>query len=189
MKRKIIALTGKIGSGKSAVAHILRDFGYETVDCDMLARQVASRADVVARVERLLGSEYVVSGELNRKAIRETVFNDGNLLNKYQQIFFDGVKELLIEALANLEDCKAVFVEIPVLDAFSFNWDEIWRVESSEKDCISRVVERDSVSVDNVFATLSRQKVYDCTCVIENNGDLVKLNQIVKNALVKSRLK
>ena len=189
MKRKVIALTGKIGSGKSTVSGILRDMGYKTIDCDVLARQVANRPDVVERVEQLLGKEYVVNGELNRKAIRETVFGNESLLKQYEQIFFDGVKALLLDTLETVQDCKAVFVEIPVLDAFSFTWDEIWRVESSENACISRVVARDSVSADNVFATLNSQKNYDCDCVIENDGDLVKLKQMVKNALAKSGLK
>ncbi|MCH5153127.1 MAG: dephospho-CoA kinase [Clostridiales bacterium] len=186
MKRKVIALTGKIGSGKSAVSRILRNLGYETVDCDELAKQVAKKPEVVKRVEQLLGSECVVDGELNRKAIRETVFSDANLLKQYEQIFFDGVKALLTEKLATLKDAKAVFVEIPVLDAFFFNWDEIWRVESSEQACISRVVKRDNVSAENACATLNSQKVYSCTYVIENNGSMEQLEEAVHIILSKT---
>lgn len=194
MKRKVIALTGKIGSGKSAVSAILRDMGYKTVDCDVLAKQVADNPDVVKRVEQLLGSKSVENGQLNRKYIREVVFSDADLHEKYEQIFFDGVKELLVANIANLQKNiamkanQAIFVEIPVLDAFSFTWDEIWRVESSEKACISRVTARDKVPAESVCATLNRQKIYDCTYVIENNGDLKQLEQSVKRALTKSEL-
>lgn len=186
MKRKVIALTGKIGSGKSAVARILHDLGYKTIDCDELAKQFASKPEVVARVERLLGSECVVNGQLNRKVIREVVFKDETLLKKYEQIFFDGVKQLLVANINNLQqncatetDRQAIFVEIPVLDAFSFTWDAILRVESSEKACISRVTARDSVSVDSVQSVLNRQKAYDCDYVIVNNGDWEQLRQAV----------
>lgn len=195
MKRKVIAITGKIGSGKSAVARILRDMGYKTIDCDELAKQVASKPEVVERVAQLLGSHCVVNGALNRKAIREIVFKDEALLKKYEQIFFDGVKELLVanvdhlqENIATENDRQAVFVEIPVLDAFSFTWDAIWRVESSEKDCISRVIARDSVSADNVRSTLSRQKTYDCSHIIKNDGNIEELMQSVRNALANSGL-
>ena len=186
MKRKIIALTGKIGSGKSAVSRILRDLGYKTIDCDDLAKQVAGKPDVVAQVEQLLGADCVSNGQLNRKAIREIVFKDASLLKKYEQIFFDGVKELLVTNIDSLQNNtlagnnrQTVFVEIPVLNAFDFDWDEVWRVESSEQAIVSRVTARDGVSADNVRATLNSQKSYDCDCVIVNNGDLEQLKQYV----------
>ena len=188
MKRKLIALTGKIGSGKSAVSSILRNMGCKTVDCDELAKRIAEQSDVVERVGELLGSECISNGRLNRKVIREIVFKDEKLLERYQQIFFDGVKSLLLETIATFGDCKAVFVEIPVLDAFDFNWDEIWRVESSEKNSVERVAARDGVSADSVLATLNRQKAYECTYVIENNGDFNHLTQAVERALLKSKL-
>ena len=186
MKRKVIAITGKIGSGKSTVAGILRDLGYKTIDCDDLAKQVATEPSVVEQVEKLLGSKSVANGQLNRKAIREIVFGDENLLQKYQAIFFDGVKELLVTNIDSLQnitsaenDRQTIFVEIPVLNAFEFAWDEVWRVESSEKNCISRVTARDNVSADSVFATLNSQKNYDCTYVIENDGSLEQLKKSV----------
>lgn len=186
MKRKVIALTGKIGSGKSAVSAILRDLGCKTIDCDELAKQVAMSPKVVAQVEQLLGSEFVANGQLNRKAIREIVFGNKQLLNKYQAIFFDGVKELLASVIDNLQnDCKTVFVEIPVLDAFDYDWDEVWRVESSEQNCVARVTARDGVSADNVLTTLNSQKAYACTRVIENNGSLEQLRQNVHSILCK----
>lgn len=188
MKRKVIALTGKIGSGKSAVARILAEMGFKTVDCDDLAKQVADKPEVVMQVEHLLGRKCVSKGKLNRAAIREIVFKDLNLLEKYQQLFFDGVKTLLTETLATLREEKAVFVEIPILDAFDFSWDEIWRVESDEETCVRRVAVRDNVSDDSVFATLNSQKTYDCDCVIVNKGDLVQLKQSVKLALVNGQL-
>ena len=110
MKRKVVAITGKIGSGKSAVACILRDIGYKTIDCDDLAKQVADNPEVVEQVKQLLGSKCVSSGKLNRKAIREIVFKDENLLRKYERIFFDEVKALLTDILATLQNERVVFV-------------------------------------------------------------------------------
>ena len=192
MKRKVVAVTGKIGSGKSAVMDILRDMGCKTVICDDIAKQVASDPSVIKRVETLLGSNSVKDGQLDRKYIREVVFKDENLLRSYEQMFFDGVKELLNARVEYLQknidvesDCKAIFVEIPVLDAFDFPWDSVWRVESDEQVTLSRVTARDNVSVENVQATLSRQKTYECDCVIENNGDMGELRKVVESAVRK----
>ena len=187
MKRKVIALTGGIGSGKSEVARILRTWGYETVDCDLLARQVGELPEVVSQVEKLLGGDCVTDGQLNRKVIREIVFKDKALLREYEQIFFEKVKQLLTDSIKSTDG--VVFVEIAVLDAFDFDFAEIWRVESDEAQRIERVVSRDGVSAENVKNTVSIQKTYNnATRVIVNNGRVEELTNAVKKALDDSGL-
>ena len=188
MKRKVIALTGTIGSGKSEVARILRIWGYKTVDCDLLARQVADSPAVVSQVEQLLGSDCVADGKLNRIAIRDKVFKDENLLKRYEQIFFDGVRRLLIEAV-QATNGNIVFVEIPILDAFPFDFVEVWRIESDKSTQLKRVIARDKVPAENALNILDRQKKYDnVTRVIVNNGSLDELETVVRQVLSDSNL-
>lgn len=187
MKRKVIAVTGGIGSGKSQVARVLRTLGYKTVDCDVIAKQIADDPELIGKVERLLGTECVTNGKLNRKVIREKVFADEILLGQYQALFFDGVKQRLIDILQMT--AETVFVEIPILDAFELHWDEVWRVESDEATRIERVQARDNVSAESVSNTIARQKHYaNCTRVIANNGSLDDLTDAVKKALAESKL-
>ena len=70
MKRKVIAITGGIGSGKSTVTQILQQQGYKVVFCDVLARQAGESRQVVDSAKKLLGESYVKNGKLDRKAIR-----------------------------------------------------------------------------------------------------------------------
>ena len=70
MKRNAIALTGGIGSGKSAVGNYLRQKGFVVVDCDQLSRQIATEPQVLSQVEDLLGQGFVVDGQLDRAKIR-----------------------------------------------------------------------------------------------------------------------
>ncbi|MBO5867244.1 MAG: dephospho-CoA kinase, partial [Clostridia bacterium] len=57
MKRNAIALTGVIGSGKSAVGNYLRQKGFVVIDCDKLSREVANHWQVQQKVVQLLGAE------------------------------------------------------------------------------------------------------------------------------------
>ena len=187
MKRKIIAITGGIGSGKSVVAQFLREMGYQTVDCDALAREIADDPSVVAAVERLLGSECISDGVINRRKVRETVFADENLLKKYDEIFFERVRQRLEETVR--QSCSTVFVEIPIIDAFEFDFDEIWLVESEQKTRIDRVTARDGVAVENAIGIVSRQRydgVYDR--VLTNDGSVDELFEHVLSALKASGL-
>ena len=184
MKSKVIAVTGGIGSGKSEVIGYLRCLGYPTLDCDVLAREISSRPEVVEQVRNLLGSAFVDNGQLNRKAIKDKVFSAEDLLEQYNAIFFGEVKNLLEKRLADLADNKYVFVEISVFDAFEYPWDEVWLIDSSELERKQRVTARDGISQKTLDDIVWRQRICtDYTLKIVNDGSLENLKIKVDNAL------
>ena len=187
MKRKVIALTGGIGSGKSAVAKILRDHNFDTVDCDEIVLEISRDKIVIEQVCQLLGQNSLKDGELNREYIRATVFKDEKLLDEYQAIFHTRMKSRL-EQIIQASKAQAVFVEIPVLDAFQFNWDEKWNVVSEVELRIQRVTQRDKTSPQNTRDIMSRQKEYECTRTIVNNGSITELKNAICFALIESHL-
>ena len=72
-----IALTGGIGSGKSAVGDILSELGAIVIDSDQLARDVIERGtsgfdEVLAR----FGDGILVDGEISRTKLAEVVFSN-----------------------------------------------------------------------------------------------------------------
>ena len=186
MKRKVIAVTGGIGSGKSEVCKLLREMGFATVDCDALARHIADEPQVVAAVEQLLGRDCVSNGVINRAKVREIVFADADLLKKYDEIFFERVRQRLSETVEGNDG--TIFVEIPVIDAFEFAFDEIWLVESPEKSQIDRVTVRDKVSAENVKHIMKRQRYPKFTRVLVNDGSINELKNKVLEALSASGL-
>lgn len=186
MERKVIAITGYIGSGKSLVSNFLRQMGYKTVDCDEIAKQISEQPDTVCAVKELLGDDYVQNGHLNRKAIRLKVFSDPELLKEYQALFFGAVKSRLNDIVS--QSRETVFVEIPVIDAFDFPWDEIWLIQCDRKILFDRVAARDGVTADSIAEILSRQKQPNPTRTILNDGDLSDLRKAVIDALAQAKL-
>lgn len=187
MKRKVVAITGGIGSGKSLVRDIVQKKGYFSIDCDSLAREVSSRPKVVQSVEQLLGSEFVENGKLNRRAIRNKIFSDCNLLESYNALFFEEVKKLLDERIGGLQgnDVSPVFVEISVFDAFEYPWDEVWLVEAKKLTRVNRVMERDLTDRQVVSDIMSRQRVCrKYTVKLTNDGTVDDLKTQVETALV-----
>ena len=186
MRHRHIALTGFIGSGKSTVANILsQEYSFHVVECDALARDVANDPMVLSQIAALLGADCVTDGKLNRKKVREIVFADPELYKQYSTLFFDRVRELLEKRTEGLE---TVFVEIPVLSAFSWDWNEVWHVESSTDNCVNRVVVRDGVSTRDVHNILARQTTDKFTRIIPNNGSIDDLRLEVKKALQDAKL-
>lgn len=182
MKRKVVAITGGIGSGKSEVSSILRSRGYMTISCDELATEVSFRPHVIEEVRKLLGDKFVTHNQLNRKAIRERVFSNEETLRKYNAIFFNAVKNLLNERLQNEQGI--VFVEIPVFDAFDFQWDAVWQIEADVETRIDRAMKRDNATRDNLEEIIARQYVCKSyTLKINNCGSLNDLQMEVDKAI------
>ena len=187
MKCNVIALTGGIGSGKSAVGNYLRHKGFDVIDCDKLARQVATDCQVQQKVALLLGEQFVVDGQLDRAKIRSVVFADEQLHKQYSNIFHERIKEVLTEQINALSG--TIFVEIPLIDAFNFDWQQIWLVERDLQARVESVVKRDNVSAENVLAITAKQSICsNFTVKIENNGSLEDLYLRVDNLLATNNL-
>ena len=186
MKHSIIAITGTIGSGKSQVARVLRSLGYNTVDCDVLSRQVASDSQVLQQICQLLGQESVQNGQLNRSFVRQTIFQNDDLRLAYNNLFFGKIKQLLLQTAQQTDG--VLFVEIPLMDAFEFSWDEVWLVQTDRAVQVDRASKRDNVSTQNILAILSKQAVFaNPTLVINNNGTLEELASNVQQAICQSK--
>lgn len=182
MKRKIVALTGGIGSGKSTVGNVLRGLGFAVLDCDKISRKVETSQEVLSDVTHLLGEGYVENGQLARGKIRERIFDDDVLYKNYCELFWNRIRDELRRQLENMP--ATVFVEIAIWNAFEFEWSEIWFVESSEENRIKRVTERDGVSVRNVKNIIARQQSQPDHCrIIVNDGSLEDLKKEVVNAV------
>lgn len=187
MKRRIIALTGSIGSGKSSVAAIVKEKGFAVVDCDELSAELAADSSIWAKVAELLGADCVTNQGLNRSIIREKIFCDNDLYVRYSRIFWERMPMLLNERIAAIGD--VVFVEIPVLHAFPFDWTEVWLVESSAQAQVERVKARDGVGEQNVLDILSKQAPIDIyTRKICNNGSFDDLKKAVEKAMSEAKI-
>ena len=184
--RKIIGITGGIGSGKSVVSRILRLKGYEVYDCDSQAKLLMD------------GSERILSGI--RSFFGAEAFNsDGSLCRPYlsARVFADREELSFLNSLVHgevLEDVRrhsegsgnVLFVESAIMRASGLDilCSEIWIVTAPDEVRTGRVIERDSVSSDNVRSRMERQKgEYDfsgpvAVTWIQNDGSVPLLPQI-----------
>lgn len=85
---KQIALTGGIGSGKSTVADAFVERGAELIDADRIVRELQEPGQPVfeAMVQRWGSGIVADDGTLDRGAVAEIVFNDGEELDALSAI-------------------------------------------------------------------------------------------------------
>ncbi|MEY3254808.1 MAG: hypothetical protein RJA01_814 [Actinomycetota bacterium] len=111
-----VAVTGGIGSGKSAVGEILEELGAVIVDADELARTVIERGNSgYDQVLAAFGDEVLTSGEIDRAKLADLVFSDPELRKKLEGIIHPLVREAAEEIMKSAPSGSVVVNEIPLL--------------------------------------------------------------------------
>ncbi|MFL6288716.1 MAG: dephospho-CoA kinase [Actinomycetes bacterium] len=115
---RAVVLTGGIGSGKSAVAEVLAEWGAHVVDADQLAREVvAPGTDGFAAVVAEFGPTVVASdGSLDRAALADVVFSQPERLAALEAIVHPRVAALASARLAEKPDAPVLVYEVPLPD-------------------------------------------------------------------------
>lgn len=189
MEKKVIAVTGGIGSGKSTVCRLLEKKGFRVVDCDALSRRAAERSDTLEEIVRVFGERFVDGGKLNRRALALEVFSDSEKTDKLNKIFHKRIFGLLEEEIAKQNG--TVFVEIQLLPDDKIRlFDGVWLVTASEETRIKRAMARDGRSEEQVRSIIQRQNAFcgkqrENAEILVNDGDAATLEKAVENLLKK----
>lgn len=156
---KYVGLTGGIGSGKSTVAKMFMQLGVPVYNSDERAKHLMNNSiDIKKRLVEFLGKESYKEGQLNRAFIAKKVFNDTELLAQLNAIVHPVVREDFLN-WTNQQDCCYVIQETALLfeNEAQNLYDYVILVTAPKEERISRVVNRDSVTREQVIARMDNQ--------------------------------
>lgn len=111
-----VVLTGGIGSGKSSVARLLREWGAHVVDADVLAREVVSPGSpgLAAVVAEFGAAVLAPDDSLDRAALAERVFADRDRLSRLEAIIHPLVHAAAVEQVSDQRGAVLVVYEVPL---------------------------------------------------------------------------
>jgi dephospho-CoA kinase len=188
--RFVVALTGGIASGKTAVSDAFAALGASVVDTDVLAREVVlpgspGLADVVAAFgERVLDA----TGALDRRALRERVFGDESQRQRLNAILHPRIRALAAERIAAAAGPYVLLVVPLLVESGQYDWVQRVLVVDVDPDTqIQRLVARDGIVEPLARSMLAAQapreaRLAACDEVIANRSDLDSLRQQVRFA-------
>jgi dephospho-CoA kinase len=179
----VVALTGGIGSGKSAVSKRLSERGAAVIDADLIAHALtAPGGDAVTAIAETFGSEMVdADGGLDRAAMRRLAFSDPTARRRLEEILHPRIRTHMLQNLSEVEAPYAVLV-IPLLfetDQTDLA-DRILVVDVPERLQIERVKARSGLDEEEVRRIIRTQadrgaRVAGAHDLIDNSGSLAQL--------------
>ena len=161
--RRIIGVTGGIGSGKTTVAAMLQSLGAIVVDADAVSRQTTQAGGAaMPQVAAQFGSEFVdSSGAMDRARMRQLVFTNPAAKQKLEAIVHPLVNQQVHEQISS----ASVTANLVVLDHPLLTESSHWRgqlsaivvVDCSESTQVQRVMRRSGLSEDGVLRIIAAQ--------------------------------
>jgi len=181
--RILIGLTGNIATGKSGVAHALRDLGAVMIDADQVSRQVVRKGQpALQKIVSTFGADLLLpDGELNRPALGRMVFNNPARLKQLEQIVHPAVHDEIWRQL-NALPADAVAV-IEVIKLFESGWAdecaEVWVTHCEPDEQVARLMHSRGMSEAEARSRVQAQNpqadklaradvVIDTTGTVEN---------------------
>jgi dephospho-CoA kinase len=183
----LIALTGGIASGKSAVAELFAKHDVPVLDTDQIARDVvAPGTPALGQLVAEFGPEILdAQGRLDRSSMRERVFSDPQQRRKLEAITHPAIRaELARRSAAAGGDYQIHVIPLLVETGRAEAYDRVLVVDCPEEAQIERLMARDGTSreqaAEMLSAQVSREERLDAAHdVIENTGTLADLQDFV----------
>ena len=174
LKRKRIAITGGIGSGKSYVCQILAERGIEVYDCDHAAKVLMnSSAALRQQLTQLIGDNaYLPDGRLNKAVVAQFLLKSEANKTAINNVVHPAVA-------ADFENSGKQWLESAIL--FESGFDK--RIAFTHVICVTapldvridRICSRDSISRQEAQQWIDKQmsqeeKAARSNFVIDNDG-------------------
>ncbi len=187
-----IGLTGSIATGKSLVAKYFRELGANTIDYDLLSREVVKPGLPAWReIVDYFGDEMLSADQrLDRAKLGKIIFNNISKRNKLESIIHPRVYEaadrqekVIIKPGPN----AVVIHEIPLLFEVGRGkyLDKTVMVYANEANQLKRLMARDIMSEEDAMSRIRSQlsveeKRICADYTIDNNGTMEKTRQQVQ---------
>ena len=176
---KLIAVTGSIGCGKTTLADLIRKMGFCVFDADGWVRRLYYQKDFIKVIAQHFPS-VIENEKVNKRALRNIVFNDNQKLKLLESL----IHPFLKQTLKNLKRKNAFYEDLFFLDVallFEMGWEKYCDLvivadvdyETQKK----RVMKRDNISaedfdkINNVQLNNEHKKVL-ADVVIDTNKPL-----------------
>ena len=188
-KKKVIAITGSMGSGKSKVKEILSR-KYPVIDCDQINAFLLQKGN--EGYFSLISKPYIhllASGEIDKVAMASAMFADPSVKKEVESILHPLIFEEIGKWVRKQNE-NLVFVEVPILfEIHAENkFDEVWCVVCDEKIAIDRlqnyrhITEKEAKSRLNCQMSVE-EKMSKSQVVLYNNGSVSALEEEIEKEL------
>lgn len=157
---QIVGITGSIGCGKTYLANLLKSMGYSVYNPDLWVRDLYRKKDFIEVIKQNFPLAFNKDGCLDKRALRDIVFNDNKQLKKLESLIHPFLKcrlKKVIHQFAKEEDLLFLDAALLIEAGWDRYCDYVILADVDEKIQIERVMKRDNVKEEDVKKIIAVQ--------------------------------
>jgi len=184
-----VAITGVIGSGKTAVLRHLSRCGAAVMSCDeVVKKELAASRGLKARLRRAFGEGIFVGGRLCRRRLARLVFTDRRKVAELNRLVHPYVKRRVRAFFRKNASRRLAVVEVPLL----FETDFYRLFDVTIGVAIGARVQRQRLRRSGLgregirrmrWQLSEREKLARCDFIIDNQGTRAATHQQIKKLM------
>jgi dephospho-CoA kinase len=110
-----VGILGGVGSGKSFVANIFKELGFNIFSADQIVSQIYERNKNINKKISIFFKLKLNRGKINKNELRDTIKKNPKKLKYLNKIIHPIVRKKLISFLCKYKTTKLVVLDIPLL--------------------------------------------------------------------------
>ena len=186
-----IVITGLIGSGKSTVADILREKGYDLISADEVNKELIKKGgkNYIAIKNEDIFAPAFDGDNLDKKKLAEIIFSDKKKMERLNEISHTNIIAAINEMVENSKEDK-VFIEVPLFFKIKdrFPHDLVVLVTASRDVQVKRLMARDKIDYDFALRKIESQDELEemkkeSDIIIDNSGDIDWLRRQIEKII------
>lgn len=180
--QQVVAITGPIGSGKSAVLSILNELGYKCLNADDVTHALYKEKNVQNGLRKIIPDLKIINNDVDRDYLRNYLLDNPNKKLRVEKYVHSLVSDYIIKEIKNSK--QPVAMEVPLLfeshlDDFA---DDIIYVDASLEVRKQRVEKRDKeysklLKINKDYDEANKKKA---THIVVNNKGIAELKKSIK---------
>ena len=186
----VIGLTGGIGSGKSEVSRMLKEFGADIIDADRVGHEAyLPNTETYDKLVAEFGDILQANGEIDRKKLGARIFAEPEARERLNAIVHPRMYAMIEERIQRLREQGATAVVLDAAILIEVGWDslvaEVWVVAAPEEMVVQRIGQRDGLPAEQVRQRIRAQitpeeRARHAAVVIDNSGGMYELSAQVR---------
>lgn len=161
---KKIAVVGKMASGKNFICSKLEEFGFKSIDADILVHKAIenSSAQIIETFTPFAKQENInllnSDGTIARRELGKLLFKFPNLMEKQEQIVYPIVKNMMKEFISSNEKSIINATVLYKIPEFISECDVVFYIKASFFKRFIRAKKRDNLSYKQIFRRFYAQR-------------------------------
>lgn len=183
----VIAIVGKIASGKSTALNYFKSLEYNVISADEIVKNLYSQEDGINKIKRHFALA-VINNHINTSILRDIVINNPTKKKQLESIVHPLVENTLNDFIHN-SNTKYTFIEVPLLFESHMDYlaDYIIGITASKEVQVEHLIKRGVKNVEE-YLKLNDTNTFDTNIskmnfIVSPNDDIKVFENSLKNII------